>query len=315
MTIVQLNSVLYFNHQINLVHTKNAPTQESCGNFLNIQFLVVKENKIIFCPNKSKEINKIHFLTNAHLHGSFSIFCWRIQSCTTRAQVSHGFQDGSLHVYLQLLQKNMIVLSICILHPPLKLTKKSESIPFYSVIANLLLNSMLAIYLPLRQNTMVGARLVSISQIWEPRWFLQVRESALVTITVTTWTDERRPESRFVEVFAQHNSTDCESTSHRCSHSWWGCYHANVTAKNKHVHSKNTSVLYLPLTSWNSQKSWPNMGCLSRGVTEEIAARKERVWTTAQSAGINKNSRRLERLSESWWQQRRTFQISYRQGI
>jgi hypothetical protein len=32
------------------------------------------------------------------------------------------------------------------------------------------------------------------------------------------------------------------------------------------------------------------MGCLSRRLTKEIIARKERFWTTAQSAGINKNS-------------------------
>ena len=80
-------------------------------------------------------------------------------------------------------------------------------------------------------------------------------------------------------------SRDRNSTCHWCSYSWWNSCCADATAKN------STHVWWIPKyrvrplhpqTPGNGEKGWLNMGCLSGWFTEEIIARKERLWTKAQ---------------------------------
>ena len=124
----------------------------------------------------------------------------------------------------------------------------------------------------------------------------------MAAITSAAWSAKRRIDGRFGAVFAQHISTDRNSTSRWCSYSWWNCCCADAIAKNSTLvwwTLKYRVRPFHPQTPGNDEDWWLILGCLSGWFTEEIIMRKERLWTRAQYTSINKDSCWLERLSAS----------------
>ena len=134
-----------------------------------------------------------------------------------------------------------------------------------------------------------------LSNPWrKPGWVFFVWKSTLDTIFFRPRTAARRTKNWLAEVPATSNRASID-TSSRCRNSRWSGYCSNAGAK-KIAHLRQILQYSIcsvcPQATGECQACWPCVGCLSRWFIKEITVREARCWTTSQSSGIYKNSKR-----------------------